>query len=265
MDGQLEPVHFNTDGFPNFGDRVTLRAAAESLLGLADALEAITKKLSTKDPAVTWVIQDADTGSFEADIEPQSRTLAGPYVADETVRLFVLAVAAANQGEDPAELVPKRAAEAIIRTRDQVESGALGPIYIRRGEYEAEFVPSTQLRSDRRKRQSIGSIEGDLTTVSFSGAPYFTVRTRLDGVSVRCLFDPDRLYSDVISNLRQRVAVLGIVTKGPDGRPKSVSHIERISSFPSREQLPQASDLLGSDPELIEGMPSEKWVQMRRG
>lgn len=264
MDGQLDPVHVSTSGFPAYGARVTLRAAAEAFLGLADALEAITKRLSAQDPAVSWVIQEADAGSL-VEIEPQSRTLAGPRVADETVRLYVLAVAAANQGEDPAKLVPRRAAEAIIRTRDQVESGELSPISIRRGIYEAEFVPSDQPRSDRRERQAIGSIEGDLTTVSFSGSPYFTVRTRLDGVSVRCWFDPDRLSADVVSNLRKRVAVLGMVTRGADGLPRAVSQIERIYPFPNRNQLPQASDLLGSDPELLDGMASDEWVKTRRG
>lgn len=265
MDEPLDPVYFSTDGFPEYGDLVTVRAAAEALLGFADALESITKQLSTKDPAVAWVIQEAETGSFVVDIEPRAQTRSGPDVADETVRLYTLAVAAANHGEDPAELVPKRAAEAIVRTKNQVESGALRPIQVRRGPYEAEFVPSAQVRSDRRKRQSIGSIEGELTTISFSGSPYFTVRTRLDGISVRCAFDPDQFFDEVVINLRKRVAVSGLVTKGADGIPRAMSRVERIYPFPLRDQLPQVHDVQGSDPELIEGMSSEEWVRMRRG
>lgn len=264
MTKQLLPIHFHTEGFTEYGDLVPLNVVADALRDFAEALESITKHIARVDDAVAWILQDAQTASFAMDVLPQPQVSEGERIAEETVRLYILASEIAVKHGKVEELVPRRAARAIERTVERVDKGEMGATSVRRGDQFIEFRPSMEALTRKKRFQSFGSIEGYLNGVSFSGTPYFTVKTSLDGVAIRCFFDANRLYDDVVHNLRRRVAVSGWITKSEDGVPRSVSQIERIYAFPPASTLPQASDLEGLDPDLTEGMASEEWIDLYR-
>lgn len=263
-----EPVEFTIDGDPAHSNQVSLGDFAEMVADWFGVLHQVTVDLSGRKPAVEWVVRDLRTSSAVLSCEPHSQTDEGDLVAKESIRLIVVATNSIGRGGDPTRIISEKASIPLLRLVQRVEEGQVPGASIKSGQLVANIRPSggesVQIRTQARR--AVGSVEGILTGISFAGArPSFVVRDHLTGNLVPCYFDADRLYDLVISGLRNRVAVSGIVTERSNGETVSVTDVEEIYLFPARSGLPQPSDMLEIDPYLAEGLPAEEWVGKRRG
>jgi len=107
-------------------------------------------------------------------------------------------------------------------------------------------------------------LEGELKAVSFSESrPFFSVYRSAGGRAIKCYFAEDRFLQDVLENLRQRVVVLGRISRSEDGTPVAVSDVRLIRKL-GGPNLPRPSDLIGIAPDLTGDLTAEEWLLGRR-
>jgi hypothetical protein len=117
---------------------------------------------------------------------------------------------------------------------------------IRIGRSDCDISPSSVAHVGELLKAPIrayGSVEGMLNALELSGRLRFGINEVLTGNRIHCFF-PGSVYDDVIKALRQRVAAYGIISYHKNGEPKNIE-IERITVFPSDDNLPQFEDIVG--------------------
>lgn len=90
----------------------------------------------------------------------------------------------------------------------------------------------------RRSIEALGSLDGELDAVNTRKRPFFTMWEVMSAQAVRVEFDPERL-DEIKALLHKRVRVSGLIRYFSDGRPRSVSRLERIKDI---SRLPGHSD-----------------------
>lgn len=90
--------------------------------------------------------------------------------------------------------------------------------------------------------ETIGSIEGQLDTISVHGRPFFTLYDAVTGRGVRCYF-PQQRNADVIKALGQKVIAHGRLRRDPGGTPREMSDLDYFAELGHPEG--SADDLPG--------------------
>lgn len=260
-----DAITFYVEGTSANGGLLTAMELGVLFNEWASALEATAEAIRTADRPVRWVISRAEAASFTSVCTPLAESPSECDDANETARLLITAMNQGAQGADVASILPPRAAKHMAQFLQLVKENGYPVVSASTGELSAHITgvalpPAPRLVSYRAP----SSVEGTLLSVSYAASnPSFSVRLRLTGQLVTCYFGME-LASQVEAALRKRVAVRGMVTYRGDGEPTSVSAVERLYVFPEAEMLPSVDDMVGIEPDLTGGAPSEVWLRQRR-
>jgi len=93
------------------------------------------------------------------------------------------------------------------------------------------------------RSNAYGTVEGELLALNVKGRLKFSVYEALTGKPVTCFF-ADEMFSDVVAAIRKRVSAYGMIRYKKNGEPKSIE-IEQLTVFPSEDELPSFSDMIG--------------------
>ena len=96
---------------------------------------------------------------------------------------------------------------------------------------------------------NLGSLEGTLEAINLHGNPTFTIWDRMSRLPVRCNFPRDIKWKEQVKSLlEKRILVVGRVNYFRNGKPRSVTNIEKIEDMTPNSNLPSAT--FGSIPSL---------------
>lgn len=259
-----QTLRFYTPGNERLGGAVPAEAFLETIAAALKALEQIAKDLSPGRPVVEWDIVDLKRSSFEITAAPRALRPEGHEIGRLATQRLILMTNAAITGGDPREFGSSEASAFVERMASAVSEDSIPEFRLTSGELTAVMNASSLQRVPRLAiDRSHGSIEGTMLGVSFAGSkPSFQVRHWLDRQMVTCYFDDD-LESLVMSAMKKRVSISGMVTTRANGTVTNISEVRDIYVFPSDSELPRIDEMIGIWPDLTEGMPSEEWI--RRG
>ena len=113
-------------------------------------------------------------------------------------------------------------------------------------------------------RQSIGSVEGRLETISLHGKSRFILYHDLTRKAVTCKFDPTRWLDEMKESLGHRVRVYGIVYSNIRGEPLRVE-IDRIRRLHSSAEIPTIEGMRGIDPDFTGELSTGEFLRSVRG
>lgn len=114
---------------------------------------------------------------------------------------------------------------------------------------EGKAAPLTSKTADFLKknlgaqRNSIGSIEGKLSTISERGTFQFVVFDSLADRGINCFLDQDK-FRDAHAAFGKRVSVFGLIQYDRDGKPLSI-RVEKIRILRNLSEMPPIEAFLG--------------------
>lgn len=219
-----------------------------------------------------WVVKNIEVASLDIAAEPvvESGTddlqLPDDFWNDVS-RYLTVNMQRLESGESPDDVFPALLVSPVYELLSTFHQNGIGTLAFG---YEGQWT--TQLSWDHAgllhrseiRESSIGSIEGRLTSISFSNKSQFGLRPHRGNI-VPCVFDERLLLDQVTQALRKRVSVFGRVVRDGDGRPVRVSSVKSIEVLPEDEDLPSVGELFGSMPDLTGRMPTSEWLRRQRG
>lgn len=135
------------------------------------------------------------------------------------------------------------------------------------GEKHAVIERDISEKADRILKGSywnLGSLEGTLEAINLHGSPTFTIWDRISRLPVRCSFPRDVIWKERVKGLlEKRVLVIGRVNYFLNGKPRSVTNIERIEDMTPDSNLPRAT--FGSIPSPDIAKDPAEFLRMVRG
>lgn len=147
------------------------------------------------------------------------------YFTDETLKF----------AKDLATLAESAKAKGLDKVEFRVEGSGI-PI-------SAEAAASVN-RIRGKEHVAIGSIEGNLQTVSDRDGFRVVVYDSLKDKSVNCFFSDEEILMQALQAFRKRVTVFGTVRYRKDGTPISV-RVSRIRVFKAQDELPPIDQIRG--------------------
>jgi len=111
--------------------------------------------------------------------------------------------------------------------------------------------------------KTVGSVEGTLDMISIRKPSRFGIRHAITGRSVKCRFS-DAMIEQVKAGLGQRVNASGIVYYNAQDEPVRVD-VEWLRVLGDKLDLPQASEIGGSDPDFTDELSTEDYMRSLRG
>lgn len=250
--------------------RITLASFGLATAAWAELVRQITVEQSGARPLVRWVVENTDGVETAPVLLPRKveETAVAEKVARDVPNIVSDALGRIERGEDVHTVLSPEAGEH-ARALAKVLQDSVGRLVVRTPEREVVLTREGTGRLEERASgaRSIGSVEGTVNGVSRSEArPYFGVARSTGGRSVKCYFEESRHMDTVLGLFRDhaRVLVAGRVSRSADGSPFSVTDIREIRRLGNSNTLPRIADILGIEPDLTEGMPSEEWLRMRR-
>jgi hypothetical protein len=93
------------------------------------------------------------------------------------------------------------------------------------------------------QHQALGSVEGNLQTISVRGTPQFVVFDSLYDKGVNCFMD-EKVMDDAMRAFRKRVTVTGMVQYDKESRPVSIK-VDTIKVFKDMSERPPIRELRG--------------------
>ena len=124
----------------------------------------------------------------------------------------------------------------------------------------AAVAPALAAQVDRVLSQgdSVGSIEGQLDTISVHGRPYFTLYDAVSGRGVRCYFS-DEQRATVIPALGKKVLAHGRLRRDPAGVPRELRDLDELTIL---GRSPGSPDTL---PGIFAGLDVREYLRDLRG
>ena len=249
--------------------RITLTSFGVAAAAWAELVRQITREQSGAYPRVRWMVENAGGVDTEPILlaKKEEETELANQVARDVPRIVSDGLGRIERGEDVYAVFSAEAADH-ARTLARVLQDSVGQLLVRTPDREVVLTREGTGRLEERASgtRSIGSVEGVVNGVSRSeGRPYFGVARATGGRSVKCYFE-ESVYMDTVLALfrdRARVLVAGRLSRSAEGSPFRVTDIREIRRL-DRSDLPRVADILGIDPDLTEGLPSEEWLRMRR-
>ncbi len=196
-------------------------------------------------------------------VVPSEDMLNRPY--EPMSRALVRALSAVEQGADPFDVMPD-AAVGPFNQMSKAFDDSVATIEIMTP--FAGTALTAAVTTDRdfpaRRVASVGSVTGFVQGVFFGRRPYFQLRNRHRSLDIKCYFDADRQYDEVVGSLRQRVEIRGRLLRDLDGAIARVDPVRNITRFVPDDELPSLSDLAGILPDLTDGLLSDEWIRRQR-
>jgi hypothetical protein len=115
----------------------------------------------------------------------------------------------------------------------------------------------------RIKRQSIGSVEGRLESISVHRGSKFIVYHHITNKAITCNFN-ERLLDQVKDGLGRRVIASGEIQWNINGEPISVN-VDRLRFLGLENELPTIEEIGGIDPDFTGGLSTAEYLEKLRG
>ena len=219
-----------------------------------------------------WLVRRIDTAEQTAAQRIALVTADGTSALDRrTDEILVEGVREIASGDvdAPPAFFSEAELESLIALRRRVLNKGLSRIELGTTPNPAsvQIVPSIEDRVNRILRgtvDALGSLDGELDALNLRHQPYFTIWEAMTGQAVRCSFELDRLY-EVRELLHKRVRVSGLVRYFANGRPRSISRVERIKGMEPVAPAGERIDYWGSVPELAKGVDTVAYLKERFG
>jgi hypothetical protein len=245
-----------------------------TLRGFLDTVENAFKILLEYDKAISgepkgstdWVITNVSAGSLCLETEPISRIPNknyGPKVANSFIRGW----SEIRKGVTPAYLSSQgmRKAKQLAKI---VGSEGMRGLLISGLIEQAEITPDVSKfigQLLKVKHRSIGSVEGELKTISIQGGSRFVIYHSRTGKAINCNIPIEKLASMIKTEmLGRKVIASGKIHSNIKGEPLEVD-AESIRIIRRKEELPSIESISGSDPYFTGGLTTEEFIRGIRG
>lgn len=245
-----------------------------TLRGFLVAVENSFRMLSEYDAAISgerrgsldWVVTDVHSGSVVLETESRSR-LGDKNFGFDVARSFVKGwQLIEHDAVSPPYLTEAGMARALKIVRLIGREGTLGFIVSDSNEI-AEISPQASVNLNELLKvhhRSIGSVEGQIETISIHGKPRFIVYHARTKKAITCRVDAEKLKQMVQTDMMgSRVRVAGIVYSNVKGEPIRVD-AERIRLLHRDSELPSIQSLGGSDPDFTGDLSTEEFIRSIR-
>lgn len=229
------------------GDKITAQQFRRGLSTFHSLLEEVAKEYTRSTHPFTWFVT-ASKGSINIEFHPEPKEMTKALL-DSYLDVF-------NSGLDILQTKAERppffndmALEDVeilsnLPSREESEGITKISIWADKASHVLDPYYSANVNSILEiKAKSLGSIEGELLTVSQRGDTKIVVYESLTDKAVQC-FIPDEMLESAFDAFGKRVYVFGLIGYGKDGRPKNIK-VENLKIFPKIEDIPSAFDMCG--------------------
>lgn len=172
-----------------------------------------------------------------------------------------------ENGARPDEVFPEMMANSVYELISPFHRDGVETIELQHASFRTTLTATGAGRHRKLeiREKAIGSVIGDLTSISFNRRkPYFGLRA-VHGDIVQCTFDPTTLLKQVKAALCERVEVFGRLERNEKGELIRILEVWDLDVLPDSSDLPSVDDLYGSDPDFTGEVSSVDWVRSIRG
>lgn len=245
MEDQLHPPEIV---FDVTGARIDLEQLLEAVTALLGILRDVdSESTSRAGGALTWEVTDLAGGSAHIELLPvpkdeRVQREAGSLV----VKRFAHGIQAIRNGGERPPYFTNQALRYARKLTSLVREDGFEGIAIRAGGESIQMDQTVARNVDdliEGALVSIGSVEGDLKTVSLAGLNYFNVYDAVTGAPLRCTFPP-AMIEQVRAALGRRVVVHGTFTGRPGAEPSTL-RVDDLEVVPDEFELPTVDAVRG--------------------
>lgn len=230
--------------------QVTLQRLGEALDAWTDLLQEVGRDVAgaASRDAVRFVITEAKGGSLTLDVRPQPAKRSVP--ASVMPRIARAVTSGIRALEHTAKRPKYFSDTALVSLRDlaRLTSPETPSVKVSNGDGERITLSSRLLAHVEEvlapELESIGTVEGKLEGLITHGKSRFLIFDPVTGRQVVCYFGGRIEWQDVIKAFGKRVAATGIIRSRRSGEKVSIV-MSRLYVFPSDDELPSATDVLG--------------------
>lgn len=215
------------------GERVSLAALEQAVQDIRRLVQHVDRAV-TRDHSPrrrTWYVERLSSSSPTMLLEPEViAAVVGPTsdIVVDGVRFIT------EPGrEGPPEYFSEQELEDLLRIQKTFRRGVSRLDLSSEERQTASITPATTESVKQilgQEVKALGSLEGVMEAIDVHVRPRFTIWERLSGQAVRCYFDPAETER-VKGLLRARVRVSGLISYFPDGRPRSVAHLDTVEAI----------------------------------
>ena len=228
------------------GPKITAEKFRKAVDAFFDLITSVGKEIAKSDDSLRWVIS-VESGSAVIHARPESKT-GNPFFESRASSAIVEGIRflEAEPDEQPSNFTD--------RTMEAVKD--LASLRDRRGEFVSNVVVSlngTSAQLTMRtaaavdnllgvQRTELGSVTGQLRSITDYGGVYFYIWDALTEHRIRCDISEEMLGT-AMAAFRKRVAAFGLIHYDRKERPQRIS-VEEIHQFDT-ENLPSVNDVIG--------------------
>lgn len=213
----------------------------QAMIGLTDS---VAGEMGVRGKT-TWIIKDLQGGSAHLSAVP-SPASATSKVIPRVLSTVGAGVASLQKSSKRPRYFNDTALEFVSTLARISTAREAGSARLVIGAVEVLPNESMGANADRltsARQYSLGSIEGQLLSVSNSDGLVVYVRDRLRGTRIRCEL-PAPLLKKALRAFDQRVLVTGRIWWRPDGLPKKIE-VEQLTEMVKDSKLPSVADVRG--------------------
>lgn len=242
----MNEKNINKDITLKIEGRITIDKFSRSVRTFFHMIEDVATDVAGKHKVLEWLIY-VKPGTITIGAKPES--IDGyPELVPKTIAILKNGIKAISEGRKRPEHFSDSALINLFELGSMVGLGDKEIKYVKigiGGEYN-DISPKSVAYIDeilRTESEAYGTIEGNLLALKVKNRLNFSIYETLTGKEVKCFFNDD-LFDDVISAIRKRVAVYGLIRYNKNGRPTRVT-IEKLTIFPDDSELPKFKDIIG--------------------
>jgi hypothetical protein len=228
------------------GARITAEKFTQSVRTFFELIKDVSTSVAGKPGAVRWIVS-VEQGSIGLCATAESVD-GSPRLASQTVRTVKSGIVDISKRARKPKHFSDNALKKLFDLGNIVGLGEEGVDRVRVGigKSWSELSPASVAYVDELlgvRSNAYGTVEGELLALNVKGRLKFSVYEALTGKPVTCFF-ADEMFSDVVAAIRKRVSAYGMIRYKKNGEPKSIE-IEQLTVFPSEDELPSFSDMIG--------------------
>ena len=228
------------------GPKITAEKFKKAVDAFLDIISSVGKQVAQENDTLRWLIT-VESGSAVIHARPESKS-GNPYFEQRASKAIVEGIRILET--DPDQEPPNFTDRAMERVKD------LATVQDRKGEFvssvtvflngeTAPLSPKIATAIDHLlgiERTEIGSVTGQLRSITDFGGVYFYIWDDLSQHRTRCDI-PEELLPLAMSAFRKRVAAYGLIHYDRKERPRRIA-VEEFHTFRT-EGLPKVDDVIG--------------------
>ena len=228
------------------GPKITAEKFKKAVDAFLDIISSVGKQVAQENDSLRWLIT-VESGSAVIHAKPESKA-GNPYFEERASKAIVEGIRILET--EPDQEPPNFTERAMERVKD------LASVQDRKGEFvssvtvflNGEIAPlssKTAAAVDHLlgiERTEVGSVTGELRSITDFGGVYFYIWDALTVHRVRCDISED-LLPTAMAAFRKRVSAYGLIHYDRKERPRRIT-VEEIHTFKT-EGLPKVDDVIG--------------------